>query len=137
MHGYRVTLQNHEVVVIEATSYIVGDDGALEVVGGDERLDRWRPGEWLMIDELGTRLTDQWPSQLDALINEAATVLAVRDGHYVHGLRDTSAFDDWRCSELESLTQAILGRLGLTGDTSQEHTTVRELISRHFHVSSQ
>lgn len=105
------------------------------IVGGDEHLGSWGPGEWLIIDELGTQLTDQWPPQIETLLNEAGTLLAVRFGHYVRGLSDASVFLDWRCNDLDTLTEAVLDKVGISGRKREEHT-VRELISLHFRLSS-
>lgn len=136
MHGYRVTLRD-EVRDVEASRYAVGDDGALTLYGGDETVERWGPGEWVMVDEFGTRLTDQWPpARVDYLVNEVETLLGVRFGHYVHGLRDVNQFADWRCNDLDSFTGAMLDRVGLTSDSAREDAAVREMIVRHFHVAS-
>lgn len=136
MHGYRVTL-HVDVREVEATSHVVGDDGGLTLYGGDGPVERWDASEWLMIDEFGIRLADEWPpGRLDCLVNEVATLFARHFGHYVWGLRDVDQFADWPCNDLDSLTAAMLERVGLTIDSAREHTAVRDLIIRHFHVES-
>lgn len=135
MHGYRVT-SHTDVREIEASSHVVGDDGALTLYGGDEVVERWGPNDWLLIDELGVQLTDEWPpTRLDLLVDEVASLLAVRFGHYVWEVRDVEQFADWRCNDMDSLTGALLERVGLTSDSAREHAAVRESIVRHFHLA--
>jgi hypothetical protein len=136
MHGYRVTLHS-DVREVEATCHVVDDDGGLTLYGGDEPVERWDASEWLMIDEFGVRLSDEWPpDRFDYLVDEVATLLARHFGHYVWGLRDADQFVNWRCNDLESLTATMLERVGLTSDSAREHDAVRDLIVRHFHVES-
>jgi hypothetical protein len=135
MHGYRVTLRHAEVKEVEASSYVVNDDGVLTLLGGNEPIERREADDWLMIDEFGARLTERWPPpRLEYLVDEVVTVLGVHYGHYVHGLRDAHGFDDWRCNDLDSLTSAILEAVGLSDQSNTEHATVRESIRRHFHL---
>jgi hypothetical protein len=132
MHGYRVTLQDADVRVVEANRYVVAEDGTLAVIGGDETVERWDAREWLMIHEFGTRLSADWPPpRLDDLVNEVAFLLA---GHYVHRLRDADTFEDWRCNDLDSLPSAMLERIGFAGEDTAEHRSVGELVARHFRV---
>jgi hypothetical protein len=137
MHGYRVTVGHAAMKDVEASRYVVADDGALTLYGADEPVARWGPGEWLMIDEFGTRVSEQWPpSRLRYLVDEVATVLAVRYGHYVAGLRGADAFEDWRCNDVDSLTSAILEQVGLTAESTAEQAAVREAIGRQFNIAS-
>jgi hypothetical protein len=137
MHGYRVTLQHGDLHTVEATGYVVGDDGTITFLGGDDPVERWGPGEWLLVDEFGTRLAERWPPRhLDGLVNEAATLLSVHYGHYVHHLRDLTSFAAWRCNDLDTMTAAILEQVGLTATTTDEYDSLRDLVARHFHLAS-
>jgi hypothetical protein len=136
MHGYRLTPgDDRGQLVVEASSYSVDGMGSLVFFGGAEPVEHFVAGDWLMIDEIGSQLCEEWPpSNLELLVNEVATALAVGFGHYVHRFRDVEPFEDWRCNEVESLTQALVGCVGLTTDDSDEYRKVRSLVTAHFHM---
>ena len=114
MHGYRIVRGESSSEFLQAEEYQVGDDGALTLFGGGESLQRWRAGEWLLVDEIGVRRADRWPPiGLDQLVDRVAIDLALRFGHYVHELRHPTVLQDWRCNDLDSMVLALLDAIGL------------------------
>ena len=138
MHGYRVVGAESSTEVVQADAYDVDAHGALTLFGGDERLQRWPAGEWLLVDEIGVRLTGRWPPiGLDLLVDNVANDLAVRFGHYVYALRDATAFHDWRCNDLETMALALLEAVGLEDVALHraEANAVRSLVAAYFRVA--
>lgn len=114
MLGFRITMSDGTTNSIESDRYAVDESGDLVVSGGTSELMRCRSGEWLMVDALGTRLASEWPpDDLDLLVVSVAEVLGVRYGHYVHELRDSRRFEDWRMNELDALSEQFLSAVGI------------------------
>jgi hypothetical protein len=141
MLGFRITMSDGTLRSIESDRYAVEDSGDLTVSGGTSELLRCRSGEWVIVDDLGTRLAREWPpDDLDLVVQSVAEVLGVRYGHYVHELRDSRRFEDWRMNDLDSLSEQFLAAVGIDGSEKTrrpEVEAVRDVVARHFHLPRQ
>jgi hypothetical protein len=64
--------------VIEATGYVVDDDGALLLRLDELTLRRYAPGTWIEVRALGVPLADHWPpDDLDVLLERLHVDLCV------------------------------------------------------------
>jgi hypothetical protein len=139
MLGFRITMSDGTMRSVESDRYAVEDSGDLTLSGGASELLRCRSGEWVMVDALGTRLADEWPpDNLDVVVESVAEVLAVTFGHYVHELRDSRKFEDWRMNDLDVLTVQLLGAVGIDSNEKPrraEALAVRGIVARNFHVA--
>jgi hypothetical protein len=126
-------------VRLEATHYDVTDDGAVVVFADDKVVSRAEPASWIEIHAVGTKLTSNWPpDNLELLLDNLYYELAVGYGHTTpNGLGTVASYRSGLLNELESLTAAVLERVGLEATSSDNRPradAVRDIVRRHFHL---
>lgn len=139
MLGFDLVQANGDIVRLEATHYDVADDGSIVVLIDDKVVLRAEAGSWIEIRPVGRRLTTSWPpDKLDLLLDNLSYKLGVGFGHtQPGGVGPGSSYSSGLLNDLESLTAAVLGRVGLEAshsDNRPEADAVRDIIRRHFHL---
>lgn len=139
MLGFELVRTDWTTIRLESTHYVVTDDGSLVVFADDNEVFRATSDEWIDIRELGTRLAATWPpDDLEFLLDNLYTKLGLGYGHTTPGgLGPVSAYGSGLLNELETLTTAVLERVGLDASASnrrREADAVRDIIRRHFHL---
>jgi hypothetical protein len=137
--GFDLVQVNGDIVRLEATNSDVADDGSIAVLADDNVVLRAGAGSWIEIRPIGRRLTTSWPpDNLDLLLDNLSYKLGVGFGHtQPGGVGPESSYRSGLLNELESLTAAVLGRVGLDAshsDNRPEADAVRDIIRRHFHL---
>jgi hypothetical protein len=136
--GFELIRADGSTVRLEATDYEVADDGSVVVFADDSVVLRADPGSWIEVRPMGRRLTSTWPpDDLGLLLDNLSHTLAVGYGHYTHRIGPASSYSSGLLNELESLTAAVLSRVGLEASDSENRPVVdavRDIIRRHFHL---
>lgn len=137
MHGFRVSLADGTVRVVEADRYVVVDNGDLEVRGGEHLIEAFEFGSWFDVTEIGRQLSEEWPYPKMQNVIDAAVYQMARFGYIPSGpLPDP---EDWRINDFDSLVAAIVGADGIdieTSDRMQREMVhlVREVVAKEFSI---